>query len=445
MPFTFTNNRTAVRALLMSLAAGLLTACGGGADEVVQTNVAPVPSVTPLVVVQNTPVPTPEAASDVADLIIWWPEPLAPVDRVDVTDVLARQIEAFGMAEGGDVEIEFRLKRMQDIGGIMPTLRAASAVAPSAVPDITLMRREDLLVAAQSGLIQPLEGVTSTAIVGGLYQVALQLGQIDDQLYGLPYVLDVQHLSYLPPSGQTDSYTGWRFEDVLDRGQPFTFPAARASGVNSTFFIQYLAAGGSLPDASGVLTVNADALRTVYEFYEQAARADLVDESSLDYTNSTDYATQLRSGQIVTAVTRSSLFLSLWSENRRWRAAPLPTASGGSPSMVNGWMWVMTTTNPERQALAARFMNWMMGQDRQREYAEIIYMLPSQDRILRAIGESQPYASVFDNLLSNSIPAVPENTGGAVARAMQIALVDVLTGVRTADEATQYVLSQQGG
>lgn len=445
MPFTFTNNRTAPHAVFASLIAGLLAACGGGGNGPVQTDVAPVPSVTPLVVAQNTPVPTPEAANNVADLIIWWPEPLAPVDRSDVTDVLARQIEAFGMAEGGDVEIEFRLKRMQDAGGIMPTLRAASAVAPAALPDITLMRREDLLVAAQSGLIQPLEGVASTAIIGGLYQVALQLGQIDDQLYGLPYVLDVQHLSYLPPSGQTDAYTGWRFQDILDREQPFTFPAARTSGVNSTFFIQYLAAGGSLPDASGVLTVNADALRTVYEFYEQAARAGLVDENSLDYTNTTDYATQLRSGQIVTAVTRSSLFLSLWSENRRWRAAPLPTASGGSSSMVNGWMWVMTTTNPERQALAARFMNWMMGQERQREYAGTVYMLPSQERVLRAAGDSQSYAAVMDNLLSNSIPAVPETTGGAVARAMQTALFDVLTGVRTADEATQYVLSQQGG
>ena len=49
------------------------------------------------------------------------------------------------------------------------------------------------------------------------------------------------------------------FDDMLSGEVAFLFPAARANGLNQTFYLQYLAAGGVTPD-DGVMSVNEDAL-----------------------------------------------------------------------------------------------------------------------------------------------------------------------------------------
>ena len=65
----------------------------------------PVESSTPLTVAQATPAPTATAtATDTHQLVIWWPEPLAPVDQPDVSDLLNAQIAAFTTAEAENSE-----------------------------------------------------------------------------------------------------------------------------------------------------------------------------------------------------------------------------------------------------------------------------------------------------------------------------------------------------
>ena len=84
----------------------------------------------------STPTPLPPTSVAVATaeptasgpltLHIWWPEPLAPIDNQDAADLLSEQISAF-QAANRDVTVDFRLKKAQDVGGIMSTLRTASS------------------------------------------------------------------------------------------------------------------------------------------------------------------------------------------------------------------------------------------------------------------------------------------------------------------------------
>lgn len=421
----------------------LLAGCGGNnesSSEPTTTRAAPSPTFTPLPVALNTPLPTDEATPpEMVSLRIWWPEPLAPLDQPEVTELLNQLISDFAADQEGRVDIDFRLKGYGEVGGVMATLRSAAAVAPNALPDLTLVRREDLILAAQSELIYPLEGLISSAIIGDLYDSALALGTVNEQVYGLPLTLDVLQLAYYPPRDD-----GWSFDDMLSRERQLVFPAGRVSGINSTFFLQYLDAGGSPPDSDGTLRFNEDALLEVLRFYEAAHNQGVVSPDVLEYTTINDYLADLTVGDIDTAVVNSNTYFDMRSNGRDLLAAPIPTASGEPITLVNGWLWVMSTEDSDRQMLVREFLTWMMETDNQRDYAEIVRMLPSQRTALQDADNEAIDVALMDAMLMNAQIPQPENAGAALVRAMQNALTSVITGERSAEAATQIVVDLTG-
>jgi ABC-type glycerol-3-phosphate transport system substrate-binding protein len=422
----------------------VFTACGGGNEntaDIEPTITNPSATVTPLSIEQTTPVPTDEVTPAVsANMVLWWPEALAPSDLPRATELLGQQIADFAISVDGGVDVEFRRKSYQDTGGILSTLRTAGTVAPGVLPDLTLIRRSDLASAVQDGVIHPLEGFVSSAIIGDLYDSALELGQVDGQIYGLPYTLDVLHLSY-----QSDeTVPEWSFAAVLDSESAFVFPAGRVNGINNTFYLQYLDAGGTAPRSDGSMRLNEDALRTVLDFYEQAYTLGIVDGRVFEYASATDYKAALLTAEINMAVLDSTTYMDLIAEGVDLLSASIPTESGQAVSVVDGWMWVMTTDNTDRQELAASFLNRMMDTSSQREYAEAVHMLPSQRMALLDMAPDLVDVELMDSLLDNAVIPLPENAGGSVARAMQNALIAVLSGESTAEEAVQVVIEQVG-
>src|SRR5690606_38548741 len=246
-----------------------------------------------------------EPTPAVTRLVIWWPVSLAPMDNSEAAELLSEQISAFRAAQG-NVEVQLRRKLDSGVGGIMSTLRTASPVAPGALPDLTLLRREDMQAAAQSGLIYPLDGQTPPAVLDDLYRSAQTLGQIGSNLYGLPYLMDVHHMAY----SSADAAVPSRFEDILTQQISFALPAAQTGVMNNILLIQYLDAGGTLP-ANGLEDTDVEALLTVLQFYEQATQQGLIDPAVLNYTSPADYRTSLTSGTLAAGGINSSLYLNL--------------------------------------------------------------------------------------------------------------------------------------
>lgn len=442
---------------LMALALTLLLAACGALPDAQPADAQPldatpapdllaaqVPSVTPLALAQVvTPLPTAELTPVPGPgLKIWWPEALAPIDRAEVTNLLDQQIGEFVENRDTPLDIEFRLRRYTDAGGIISTLRAASEVAPGALPDLTLVRREDLASLALAGLIYPLEGFITSAIIGDLYASALELGQIDGRIYGLPYTLDALALAYHSANGEAIS--DWSFVDVLEREQPFRFPARRASTVNNTMLLQYLDAGGTLPAPGEDMTLNPDALLAVLQFYERAYELGLVDASVFDYAHPQEYQTELATGEIDAAALHISTYLAMREAGTPLLLTTLPTLSGESTTLVNGWMWVLTTSNADRRAQAVEFIIWMMETNRQRDYTQLLNTLPSQRQALQRLSNPVMDNAFVDAMLTNSIIPPPEDVTGPLGRLMQSALNAVLSGEATAEQALQNVLAQIG-
>lgn len=390
--------------------------------------VAQEPTLAPSATLEATAVASPS-------MVIWWPEPLAPLNNAEANEMLSEQISAFKAAQG-NIDVQLRRKMESGVGGIMSTLRAASPVAPGALPDLTLMRRSDLNSAAQAGLIYPLEGLISSAISNDLYRAALSLGQVNEQLYGLPYLLEVQHMAFSP----LDTPPPARFEDVLAQEVSFALPVAQVDQINNVLMVQYLDAGGILPN-SDAASLNSEALLATLQFYEDALAEGLIDPAVLNYVSAADYQADLLDGSLGSGLVNSTQYLDWLQSGASLEFGPVPTASGSVVGEVDGWMWVLTTANPDRQGLAGRFLNWMLNASRQGEYSQAVNMIPSQRTALQT-WEDGPYIRFLRQLLNNAVPPVSDAEGGSALRSVQNALVAVLSKTSTADQAAQDLLDR---
>ena len=418
----------------------LLAACGSAnandnptpaQQAEVQVTTTPLP-----VVAQSTPLPTQEVPfSDLSTLTIWWPDSLAPADQPEVTALIGEQIEAFDQSEDSMIDVEFRRKRYQDVGGIIATLRSANSVAPGALPDITLLRRSEVLAAAEEGLIYPMEGLVASAVLGDLYDSSIELGQVNDEIYGLAYMLDVNTLVYHPDEANSD----WMFDAVLERGQGWAFPARRANGLSNVVYAQYVdVANRSLNPASP--NIDSDALLQVFEFYEAGVNAELFGDDVRDYTAISDYADDLMSGDINAGILNSTQYIALRADGRDLMLGSIPTQSGDPMGVLDGWMWVITTNNADQQAIAERFLNWMMETGRQSDFSNAVLMLPSQKSALQRFDDDLVDVNLIDSILENAVIPLPENGGGTLVRNVQRAFNDLMAGEVTAEEALTIAL-----
>lgn len=377
-----------------------------------------------------------------APLRVWLPAPLISDESGVAFQLLSEHSAAFS---SNNIDIEYRIKDVGKVGGIMSTIRAGKDVAPAALPDVTLIRRRDFTPAQSQQYLQSMETLFSSSLINAL-DGGLEFGQIPleagIELYGLPYLYDV----LLAVHSQPLQATGYRltFVDILANEAAFLFPAARANGLNQTFYLQYLSAGGMTP-SNGVMNINEEALGVVLKFYEDLVQRGLVTPDVLTYQAPTAYQSEFvnRSDRSQLAVFRASEYFAMTEQQgATLMAAQVPTLSGGGQSIRDGWLWVLVTPDMSRQTLSARYLEWMMEPEFHASFARALYHLPTQPALLDDSLPASADRQFFVDLLANATLPLPENAGGTAPRLMQEALIHVLHGDASAEQATAQVLSQ---
>lgn len=386
--------------------------------------------------------------SNVADaapqpLRIWLPAPLISDESGPAFQLFSNHTAEF--SSNNDIAVEYRIKAASGVGGIISTIRAGKDVAPGALPDLTLIPRRDLTPSQASEYLQSLETLFSSSVLNDLAG-GIDFGQIplegERTLFGLPYLLDMLIGVHSQPLIETTELLS--FADVLANQATFLFPAARANGLNQTFYLQYLAAGGSAP-RDGVMTINEEALLKVLEFYEALVRGNLVSTDVLTYQSPAAYLNDFlnRDDHLLLAIFSVTDYLDMIQRHgARLDASEIPTADANGASVLSGWLWAIVTPDRNRQALAARFIEWMLEPDFHANFARSLHHLPSQPAILNDSLPPTVDNSFLAQLLADSVLPLPEGEGGAAPRLMQEALKHVLHADATASQATQDVLSQ---
>ena len=383
-------------------------------------------------------VPLQDSVAVPRPLKVWIPAPLIADESSEAFQLLNEHTQVF--SERSALAVDYRIKAVGAVGGIMSTIRSGSEVAPGALPDIALIRRRDLTPAQARQYLQSMETLFSSSLINEL-DSALEFGQIPLEdgvaLYGLPYFFEVLHTVYAPPLDYADQRLS--FDDALANPAAFLFPAGRANGLNQTFYLQYLAAGG-LGSANGDMTIDEAALAAVLGFYEQLVEQELISPDVLTYQSPAAYQTDFISNadQRILAVFSSSEYLSMLDQqNPNLLAAAIPAPNGASLTTRDGWLWVIVTPDLTRRTLSARYLEWLMQPSFHARFSMQLYQLPSQPAIL---GDSLPDGvddQFMEELLNNAIPPIPESEGGAPPRLMQEALMQVLHGDTTSTAVKQ--------
>jgi len=388
------------------------------------------PTATPTAAeVVATPATTPTPALTRPEITVWWPAALSPAAGSPAEAVLLSQLDDFRATQNRSLLL--RVKRLDGVGGIMSTLRNASSVAPLAVPDLVLLPREELVIAAQSGLIVPLEGRVPAALTRGLYAAALDLGTVSGTLYGLPYLLEARHLVYRP-AAYDPAPDG--LAALVEAGRPFALVIGAETNVSDTLLIQYVAEGGRLADEEGNPALDEEPLRRVLTLYRAALDGGLLPPDALTGLHAADYWGRFQSGGLAAIGVDSTTYLARRASVPGAVPAPLVAAGSPAPTTLHGWMWALSTPDPDRQAAALEFLGWIMRAEYQAALSQALGRLPSQRAALR-LWDDAVYVPLADRLLNAAAPILPEDVNSSVASALQEALEAVLRREQTPEDA----------
>lgn len=368
---------------------------------------------------------------------IWWPDDLYPAQDSEAETLLLRQWDSF-RGTYRSYELEVRRKRTGGLGGILPTLRAATGVATGALPDLTLMRRSDLATAAAEGLLVPIDEWVPADMLGDLLPGVQALGEVDGTLYGVPYALTLTHTLYRtsafgePPAS---------FSDILRENPAYLFPGGSGASavINASLLLQYLHAGGRLVDDAGNPTLDRTPAVSVLQYYATGVTQEIFGPDLLEYTQSSSYWSDFVAGEADLIHVESSHYLAHRAEVENVAVGAIPTQNGEPVTSLNGWMWVLVTHDPDRQDRARAFFSWMMRASQQAALTEALHVIPSQTRALE-LWEDQSYAAYATELIRSGRIVVTELRSAAAA-ALEEAFADVLRGMSPGQAADGAIAS----
>jgi ABC-type glycerol-3-phosphate transport system substrate-binding protein len=379
---------------------------------------------------------TPAPTRDANIILIWWPAPLYPQEKSPAFRLLRDQLDGYQSARAQSATI--RVKRADGVGGIFQTLRSGSIAASLSMPDLTLMRRSDLVQASASKLIQPIDMRSLTS--EDFFPSGLTLGQINGVQYGVPFALELQHTIYRNATLTSPPQT---LKDILQTGQPYLFPASATRGVNSTLLAQYIAAGGHVVNDKGAPVLERDPLLEVLQFYQQGVGIQIVGPQLLEYSELAHYWPLVIGNKANIANIDSTTFLAQRAKLPDLVPIPIPLPNSAALTPLDGWMWVLTTANPERQSRALDLMAWLLRTDVQAQFTLEMGVLPSQRSALQA-WNNDAYAPFARTLLQQPIVPPPDTVPLSVSSALQKAFEGVLSGRQTAEAAADQAVSQLG-
>ncbi len=353
-----------LRLVLFIFCSWMSVACGRTSDRA-----EALPLVATMSVPMNTAIPTlPPAPVETAPLLFWLPVSLTASQDEVAGAIFEQSIRDFENSDPG-ILVDWRVKAAEGVGGILSTLRNASEVAPAAIPDAMLLRREELLLAAQAGLIHAWPDAPPE-LLADIPPAALAGGELNGVRYGLPYGLILTHLIYdaeKVPTGTVD----FSYAAILERGQSIALPLEKSVPIRELLVAQY-AAAREIVDADLAQPYQPAALEELFAFYEFAFSLGIV--------------VSLADGEPGASawLTTSDEYLRRRADGDTLGFAPIPSIQGAELALVDAWYWVLPNANMERQQIARAFALWMLDAARQSTYLYAVAALPARQSALTA-------------------------------------------------------------
>jgi multiple sugar transport system substrate-binding protein len=402
-----------------------------------ETNSTPEPPSTPT----DSLIPTQESTQSAPEptiLRLWVPPQFDPASDTPSGNLLQERLEQY-TAQRPDIRIETRVKASSGSGGLLDSLSSANAAAPMVVPDLILLPRSSLEVAALKGLLFPYDGLTSTLNDSDWYPYAQELGQLQTSTFGLPFAGNALVSLYRPSEIEMPA-TDWL--SALEVGQPIAFPAAE----EEAYFplAEYLSTGAPIQDADGRPFLDIAALTDVLNFFQEAESAGVMPFWLTQFTNDEQSLQAYTENQVNTTVTWINRYLSTLPGDTA--AAPIITQDGTPFTLASGWVWALSNPQTERHAVSVDLAEFLTDSGFLSEWSETAGYLPPRASALE--GWSNVALRNLVTKVVESARLIPSNEvmavfGPALNQATVAILKQQSTPARAATEAIESIESQQ--
>lgn len=414
------------RILRMMISLAMLISAGCASLEPLLASLTP-PAPTPTRTARLTPTPPPlptetaPSEPETSGLRVWLPAQFNLAAEQPAAEMLAQRLREFE-SQHSDLKIEVRIKKAEAEGDILNALSVTSTAAPGVLPDLVLLSRSDLEMAALMGLLHPIDGLSTSLDDPNWYRYAQQLAHIQNTGYGLPFLGDALVLVYYPELGQIVTW-----EDILASDGNLVFPAANPQALAGLSL--YASAGVEILDAQGLPMLDQVALTRVLTLVEEGISKEVFPASLANVTNEAQTLQIYRTGD----ANKGIIWYLSYRPSEDGEIIPLPGLDEMPFSYATGWVWALAGADPENQQLAVELAEFLVAEDFLAEWTRATGYLPTRpsiveegDRTMTAILESA------HPLPSNDVLAV-------LGPLMQEALTRVLNGEPPEDVAASIV------
>lgn len=395
---------------------GLLIFLAGCTQAVQEPNTTPEPSPTPT----NSILPTSAAtqpASSITTLRLWVPPEFDPKNETPAGNLLQERLDQY-TAQRPDIRIETRVKAASGTGGLLDSLSSANAAAPLVVPDLILLPRSSLEIAALKGLLYPIDSFIEALDEGDWYPFAVELGQIQTSTFGLPFAGNALISLYRPSEIETPA-TDWL--TALEAGLPIAFPAAEEEAHFP--LAEYLSTGAPVQDSEGRPFLDSAALINVLTFFQDAESAGVMPFWLTQFTNDSQSWEAYNENQANTTVTWINRYLSTLPADTA--ATPIITQNGNPFTLATGWIWALSNPQSERHPLSIDLAEFLTDSEFLSPWSEMAGVLPPRESALEG-WENVALRNIVSQIADSSHLIPPNDVMAVVGPALSQATVDIL-------------------
>ena len=293
-----------------------------------------------------------EIIEPVTGLTIWVPPEMDPSADSFAGEIFSEQLQLFSEEKDG-LEITVRVKAASGAGGLLDALTATSAAAPGALPDLVVLTRPDLEIAALKGLIFSVEGLTNIPDDSDWYAFTREMALLQGDTFGFPFAADSLVLVYRPNAVPTIPAT---FPELFEKKNSLAFSAESDQALFPLAL--YMAMGGAVQDNQRRPMLEIEPLTEVFQLFQTGVDSGAFSDDLSQFQTTNQVWAAFKDQQTDLVVTWASNYLKEVPEEAVMM--PLLPVVDTTVSLGTGMSWAVSTPVENRQALAVELAEFLV-------------------------------------------------------------------------------------
>ena len=381
-----------------------------------------------------TPTSAPQAATPTVEedrlipIVIWLPPQFDPELDNPASELLKARLEAFNL-DHPNLAVSYRIKNETGPAGLLDSLSSTSKVAPQALPDLVLFSDSELQNAIERSLVYPYATPIPSSEDTDWFTVAAALSSYQGQTYSQPLAADGLTMVYNADLIEDVPRT---WEELVSAGYLLSFPPADPQAALTLAL--YLSQGAALRQPEAGITLQTEPLQNVLDLYRQIQNQNRLPSNPTQIDTDKAAWERFLFGARQTVITKISRYLAQSDEDLL--AVPLPTQEGNPFTLISGWGWALANPDPNKQIAASELARYLSEAGFVGAWTDAANLMTLRPTALE-YWESEIDQVIASQLMSNAQPMPPGSVTLVVSPLMRDAVISVLSGEQTPEEAAQ--------